>query len=244
MEVKVETPVFEGPLELLIYLIRKREVSIYDIPIAEITEEFLNYIYTMQELNIPLASEFLLMAATLARIKSEYLIPREEEEDPRKELVQIIEEYLKSKRAAKELERLEERALRYLPHDPSDLIFQFQEKVKIANTVQELQRAFREVLERKFLPKIKIGLKLSSESFKVSEKVEEIRGLLKKSYLLKFSSFIERSSCKLEAITYFLAVLELCKLGEASTFTDGEEIFISRVIPLKKEDRRVLTVSS
>ncbi|WP_456341733.1 segregation and condensation protein A [Thermovibrio sp.] len=244
MEVKVETPVFEGPLELLIYLIRKREVSIYDIPIAEITEEFLNYIYTMQELNIPLASEFLLMAATLARIKSEYLIPREEEEDPRKELVQIIEEYLKSKRAAKELERLEERALRYLPHDPSDLIFQFQEKVKIANTVQELQRAFREVLERKFQPKIKIGLQLSSESFKVSEKVEEIRGLLKKNYLLKFSSFIERSSCKLEAITYFLAVLELCKLGEASTFTDGEEIFISRVIPLKKEDRRVLTVSS
>ncbi|MEO2065896.1 MAG: chromosome segregation protein ScpA, partial [Desulfurobacteriaceae bacterium] len=142
------------------------------------------------------------------------------------------------------LERLEERALRYLPHDPSDLIFQFQEKVKIANTVQELQRAFREVLERKFQPKIKIGLKLSSESFKVSEKVEEIRGLLKKSYLLKFSSFIERSSCKLEAITYFLAVLELCKLGEASTFTDGEEIFISRVIPLKKEDRIVLTVSS
>ncbi|WP_456420179.1 segregation and condensation protein A [Thermovibrio sp.] len=244
MEVKVETPVFEGPLELLIYLIRKREVSIYDIPIAEITEEFLNYIYTMQELNIPLASEFLLMAATLARIKSEYLIPREEEEDPRKELVQIIEEYLKSKRAAKELEKLEERALRYLPHDPSDLIFQFQEKVKIANTVQELQRAFREVLERKFQPKIKIGLQLSSESFKVSEKVEEIRGLLKKNYLLKFSSFIERSSCKLEAITYFLAVLELCKLGEASTFTDGEEIFISRVIPLKKEDRRVLTVSS
>ncbi|MEO2065782.1 MAG: segregation/condensation protein A, partial [Desulfurobacteriaceae bacterium] len=162
MEVKVETPVFEGPLELLIYLIKKREVSIYDIPIADITEEFLNYIYTMQELNIPLASEFLLMAATLARIKSEFLIPREDEEDPRKELVQIIEEYLKSKRAAAELEKLEDRALRYLPHDPSDLIFQFQEKVKIANTVDDLKRAFKEVLERKFKPKIKVGLKLSS----------------------------------------------------------------------------------
>ncbi len=243
MEVKVETPVFEGPLELLIYLIKKREVSIYDIPIAEITQEFLNYIYAMQELNIPLASEFLLMAATLARIKSEYLIPREEEEDPRKELVQIIEEYLKSKRAADELEKLEERAQRYLPHDPGDLIFQFQEKVKIANTVEDLQRAFREVLKRQREPKIKIGLKLSSESFKVSRKVEEIKNLLKKSYLIKFSHLIAKSSCKLEAIAYFLALLELCKLGEASTFTDGEEIFISRVIPLKREEVKILTLS-
>jgi len=243
VEVKVETPIFEGPLELLIYLIKKREVSIYDIPIAEITEEFLNYIYTMQELNIPLASEFLLMAATLARIKSEYLIPREEEEDPRKELVQIIEEYLKSKRAAEELEKLEERALKLLPHDPTDLIFQFQEKIKIANTAQDLQRAFREVLERQSGPKVKIGLNISSETFKVSDKVNEIKKLLNKNYLLKFSDFIKKSSCKLEAITYFLAVLELAKLGEASTFTDGEEIFISRVIPLKKEDRRVLTLS-
>jgi len=244
VEIKVETPIFEGPMELLIYLIKKREVSIYDIPIAEITEEFLNYIYAMQELNIPLASEFLLMAATLARIKSEYLIPGEEEEDPRKELVQIIEEYLKSKRATEELEKLEERALRFLPHDPTDLIFQFQEKVKIANTVEDLQRAFKEVLERKFQPRLKIGLSLSSESFKVSDKVGEIRALLNRNYLLKFSDFIRKSSCKLEAITYFLAVLELSKLGEASTFTDGEEIFISRVIPLKKEDRRVLTLSS
>jgi len=243
MEVKVETPIFEGPLELLIYLIKKREVSIYDIPIAEITEEFLNYIYTMQELNIPLASEFLLMAATLARIKSEYLIPREEEEDPRRELVQIIEEYLKSKRGAEELVKLEERAIKYLPHDPSDLIFQFQEKVKIANTPQDLQRALKEVIERELRPKLKIGLNISSDAFKVPEKMEEIKSSLKRSYILKLSDFIKKSSCKLEAITYFLAILELAKLGEASIFTDGEEIFITRVIPLKREDRRVLTLS-
>jgi len=146
MNIRIETETFEGPLDLLVYLIKKREVSIYDIPIAEITEEFLDYIYTMQELNIPLASEFLLMAATLARIKSEYLIPREESEDPRKELVQIIEEYLKSKKAAKELEKLEEEALKCYPHDPSELIFQFQEKIKIANTVTDLQKAFQNIL--------------------------------------------------------------------------------------------------
>ncbi|WP_456455895.1 segregation and condensation protein A [Thermovibrio sp.] len=243
MEIRVETPVFEGPLELLLYLIKKREVSIYDIPISEITDEFLNYICTMQELNIPLASEFLLMAATLAKIKSQYLIPKEEKEDPREELVQIIEEYLRSKRAAKELERLEEEALKFYPHDPSDLIFRFQEKVKIANTVDDLKEAFRRVLERKFRPKIKVGLRLSGESFKVSEKVNEIRAMLKRNYLLRFSLLLEKSSCKLEAITYFLALLELSKLGEASTFTDGKELFISRVIPLKREEVKLLTVS-
>ncbi len=243
MEIRVETPVFEGPLDLLLYLIRKREVSIYDIPISEITEEFLNYIYTMQELNIPLASEFLLMAATLAKIKSQYLIPQEEEEDPRKELVQIIEEYLRSKKAAKELERLEEEALKFHPHDPSDLIFQFQEKVKIANTVEDLKWAFKNVLERKLRPKIRVGLKLSGESFKISDKVNEIKAFLRRNYILKFSSLLEKSSCKLEAITYFLALLELSKQGEASTFTDGKELFISRVIPLKREEVKLLTLS-
>ncbi len=242
MVIKVETPVFEGPLDLLIYLIKKREVNIYDIPIAEITEEFLNYIYRMQELNIPLASEFLLMAATLARIKSEYLIPREEEEDPRKELVQIIEEYLKSKKAAQELEKLEEEAAKYLKHDPSDLIFQFQDKIKIANTVEDLKEALVRIFERKRPKKLKIGLTLSSESFKVSDKVEEIKNLMRENYLIPFSKLLKRSSCKLEAITYFLAVLELAKLGEIATFTDGEEIFISRIFPLNRSVK--LTVAS
>lgn len=242
MAIKVETPVFEGPLDLLIYLIKKREVSIYDIPIAEITEEFLNYIYQMQELNIPLASEFLLMAATLARIKSEYLIPREEEKDPRRELVQIIEEYLKSKKAAEELEKLEEKEARFFKHNPSDLIFQFQEKVKIANTVEDLKNAFQNILERKKTKRLKVGIKLSSESFKVSDKIEEIRSLMKERYLLPFSDLIKRSSCRLEAITYFLALLELSKLGEITTFTDGEELFISRVFPLNRSVK--LTVAT
>ncbi|WP_163327977.1 segregation and condensation protein A [Desulfurobacterium thermolithotrophum] len=232
MNLKVETPVFEGPLDLLIYLIRKREVSIYDIPIAEITEEFLNYIYSMQELNIPLASEFLLMAATLAKIKSEVLIPREEEEDPRKTIVQIIEEYLKSKKAAKELEKLEEKASRYFTNDPSDLVFQFQEKIKIANTVEDLKKAFENLLTKDFQPKIKVGINLSSEAFKVSSKIEEIKALMKEKYLIPFSKFVKKSSSKLELITYFLAVLELSKLGEISTFTDGEEIFISRLFKI------------
>ncbi len=233
MEIRVETPVFEGPLDLLVYLIEKRDLSIYDIPIAEITEEFLNYIYTMQELNIPLASEFLLMAATLARIKSEYLIPKDESEDPRKELVQIIEEYLKSKEAAKHLEKLEEEALKSYTHDPSDLIFQFQDRIKISNTVNDLKEAFRRVLEgRQKNGRVRIGIKISSETFKVSDKIDEIRKEMKEKYLIPFTEFLKRSSCKIELITYFLAVLELVRLGDITTFTDGKEIFISRFFPL------------
>ena len=239
MNIKVETEVFEGPLDLLVYLIRKREVSIYDIPIAEITEEFLNYIYSMQELNIPLASEFLVMAATLAKIKSELLIPREDDEDPGKTIVQIIEEYLKSKRAAKELERLEEKASKYFTNDPSDLIFQFQDKIKIANTVEDLKRAFENILTEKFQPQIKVGINISSEAFKVPVKMEEIRFLMKEKYLIPFSDFVEKSSCKLELITYFLAILELSKIGEISTFTDGEEIFISRLFEISLNNIRL-----
>ena len=235
MEIRVETPVFEGPLDLLIYLIKKREVSIYDIPISEITEEFLRYIYTMQELNIPLASEFLLMAATLAKIKSEYIIPREEDSDPRRELVQIIEEYLKSKRGAELLEKLEDEASKSFTHDPSDLILQLQDKVKILNTAEDLKRAFEGILERSSKERrVKIKLRISGEAFKVSDKVREIREEMKRKYLVPFSEFVKRSSCKLELITYFLALLELSRLGEISTFTDGEEIYISRVVPLKQ----------
>ncbi len=238
MEIRVETPVFEGPLDLLVYLIKKRDLSIYDIPIAEITEEFLNYIYTMQELNIPLASEFLLMAATLARIKSEYLIPKEESEDPRRELVQIIEEYLKSKEAAKKLEKLEEEALKSFTHDPSDLVFQFQDRIKISNTVNDLKEAFKRVLEReKRKNKFKIGIRISSETFKVSDKIEEIKNEMKEKYLIPFTEFLRKSSCKVELITYFLAILELSRLGEITTFTDGEEIFISRLFPLNRSTK-------
>lgn len=233
MKVKVDTPAFEGPLDLLVYLIKKREVSIYDIPIAEITEEFLNYIYNMEELNIPLTSEFIVIAATLVRIKSEFLIPREDNEDPRREIVQIIEEYLKSKRAAEKLENLEENALKYFTNDPSDLIFQFQDKIRIANTVEDLKQALENVLTKQFQPRFKVGIRISSDSFKVSEKMDEIQSLMKERYLIPFSDFVKKSSCRLEVITYFLAILELSRVGEISTFTDGKEILISRLFRLR-----------
>jgi len=235
MSIKVETEVFEGPIDLLIHLIRKREVSIYDIPISEITEEFLSYIETMQNLNIHVAGEFILMAATLAKIKSEFLIPKEEVQDPRKELVRVIEDYLKFKKAGRELEELESKALRYYPHDPSALVFQFQERVRIANTPEDLGRAFERLLIKDMPFQPKAGIRFSAETFRIPDKMEEIRLCMNGKCLLRFSVFVRKSSCRLEAITYFLALLELSKRGEVATFTDGEEIFISKVFDIGKE---------
>ena len=238
--IRVETPVFEGPYELLIYLVKKREISVYDISVYEITKDFLDYIFKSQELNIPLASEFVFMSAILARIKSEYLLSDEEgKERAKKKLVQLIEEYLKTKERTKLLESLEEKASAFFTNDPSDLIFQFQEKVKIANTLEDLKTAYEKVRIRGH-ERPKPGINLSSESFRVSDKMEEIRGLLSRKILLKFSEFAKVSSCKLELIVYFLAILELAKLGELATFTDGEELFITGVFKLgeKGEVRR------
>ncbi|WP_457568592.1 segregation and condensation protein A [Desulfurobacterium sp.] len=228
---RVDLELFEGPLELLIYLIKKREVSIYDIPISEITEEFLNYIETMQELNIPLASEFLVMAATLAKIKSEMLIPREKDYDPRKAIVQAIEEYLKIKKGVKKLEELENTAAESFTNNTADIVFQFQDKIKIANTPEDLKEALINLLE-KSEPEIKTRISLNSEKFKVSTKIEKIRKILKKKNLIKFSELTGKTTCKLETIVYFLAILELCKTGEIAVYQEENDIVISRICKL------------
>ncbi|SNR82189.1 segregation and condensation protein A [Desulfurobacterium atlanticum] len=228
---RVDIEVFEGPLDLLIYLIRKKDVSIYDIPISEITEEFLNYIETMKELNIPLASEFIVMAATLAKIKSEMLIPRDDDYDPRKAIVQAIEEYLKIKKGVKKLEELENIQAEKFSNNPADIVFQFQDKIKIDNTVEDLKNALISLLERKE-EKPPIGISLNSEKFKVSVKIEYLRKVLNKKDVILFSELSEKASCKLEVIVYFLAILELCKMGEAAVCQQGEEIVVSKVCKL------------
>jgi len=237
MEIKVETPVFEGPLDLLIYLIKKKELSIYDISVSEITEEFLNYVKSMGNLNISFAAEFLYMASVLAKIKSECLIPRENEEKSQgKELVRIIEAYLKSKKAAEILEKLEDEAFKSFTHDPSELLLQFQDRLKIANTAYDLKRAYESVLERRTAKgTTEVKVNLSQDSYRVQDKVEEIRFLMKEKPVFRFFELAERSSSKLELITYFLAVLELSRLGELSTYCNGRDIVICKLYPVKEK---------
>src|SRR5690606_4106514 len=133
MQYNVKIDAFEGPLDLLLHLINRLEIDIYDIPVAEITEQYLFYIHTMKELQLDIASEYLVMAATLLAIKSKMLLPKHEdeqledeigmemEEDPRDELVERLVEYRKYKEAAEDLKELEQERGLMFTKPPSDL---------------------------------------------------------------------------------------------------------------------------
>ena len=125
---KVKLEVFEGPLDLLMHLIEKSQINIYDIPIAIITKQYLDYLEQMQEFNVEIASDFLLMAATLLQIKSRILLPRvvrtesQEEEDPRQELVDKLIEYRKFKEVSSQLETLADKHSQYLFRKPEKVL--------------------------------------------------------------------------------------------------------------------------
>ena len=141
MQYNVKIDAFEGPLDLLLHLINRLEIDIYDIPVSEMTEQYLLYIHAMKELQLDLASEFLVMAATLLAIKSKMLLPKHEEEmldenfdidleeDPREELVERLIEYRKYKEAAGDLKSLEEERGLMFTKPPSDLSDLAKEKI-------------------------------------------------------------------------------------------------------------------
>ncbi|MGA1730379.1 MAG: segregation and condensation protein A, partial [Steroidobacteraceae bacterium] len=143
---------FEGPLDLLLYLIRRQNLDVLDIPIAEITRQYMDYILVMQELDLVLAGEYLLMAAMLAEIKSRMLLPRPasetgEEEDPRAELVRRLQEYERFKRAAEDVDRLP-RLERDVFQASAELVDRRVVKLLPEVTLKEMLLAFREVVQR------------------------------------------------------------------------------------------------
>lgn len=210
----VELPIYEGPLDLLLFLVHKNELDVYDIPIAAITEEYLDYIRLMDELNIALAGEFFVMAATLMEIKSAMMLPRgkppdEYEEDPRAALVQQLLEYKKYREAAEELGELAEaRARRFpvggdgdnLPRDPAGNV-----------SVFALIDAFRDVLKRTVIPDVLVP---SDEGPSVEEQLGFIRAKFAGCARLRFRDLFDPGP-KITIIVTFLALLELLKSGEA-----------------------------
>ncbi len=220
MSYKVRLEVFEGPLDLLLYLIRKDEINIYDIPIAKITEQYLEYLNLMQLLDLKLAGEFLVMASTLLQIKSKMLLPPEEREgeeeeelDPRAELVQRLLEYKKFKEAAGYLEKLENaQSLTFKRKVASgSLDIPEQEEVYFEASLFDLIAAFSKIL--KTVPK-KEFLKIIKDEFTVERKVHDLLHLLVGKPVLYFSQLFERAKSKVEIIVTFLAVLELIRLKE------------------------------
>lgn len=217
MTYKVKLEVFEGPLDLLLYLIKKDEIDIYDIPIANITDQYLEYMDLMRMLDLNIAGEFLVMAATLMHIKSRMLLPpdeqpQEEEEiqDPRAELVKKLLEYKKFKEAAGQLQNMEAKRKELFIRQPQE--GPEQENVEYFEaSLFDLISAFSVVLKE--VPKQKF-YQIIKDEVTVEEKVHYIFHLLVTKPVLYFVNLFREARSKMEIVTTFLAVLELIRLKE------------------------------
>ncbi len=214
-EVRLEN-VFEGPMDLLVYLIQKNEVDIYDIPIAFITDQYLGYLELMKALSIDVAGDFLLMAATLTQIKSKMLLPAspldgEEGEDPRMEITRPLMEYLKMKAAAEELSARDLLGESIFSRQPSsaELSAAPQER-EIKAGLFELIHAFSRVLERISADH---RIDLSEERISIKDRITELIELLEVQGSAAFGDLFPKNAVKPEMIVTFLAILEMAKLG-------------------------------
>ena len=205
---------FEGPLDLLLYLIRRQNLDILDIPIAAITKQYIGYIEMMQELRFELAAEYLVMAAILAEIKSRLLLPRppinpDEEADPRAELVRRLQEYERFKKAAEDIEalpRMERDTCAVSVHVPERKIAVVPPEVEL----RELLLAFRDVLNRADLF---VSHQIRREPLSVRQKMTEVLDALSSGEFREFSSLFVSGEGRLGVVVCFLALLELGKAG-------------------------------
>lgn len=229
--IPVKLEVFEGPLDLLLHLIEKNKVDIYDIPIVLITEQYLDYVRQMDARDMDVMSEFLVMAATLVRIKSKMLLPPEEEEeeeyeDPRQELVERILEYKMYKYASFELKDRQMDAGRMLFKEPSipDEIKDFKEDVPIEEllsdvTLAKLQSIFDSVM-RKQVEKIdpirsKFG-EIEKEEISLEEHIVFLEDYARTHRTFSFRRILENGRGKTYVIVTFLGILEMMKMGKLS----------------------------
>lgn len=222
-EYQVKLDIFEGPLDLLLYLIERAEIDIYDIPIAYITEEYLAYLRTIELLDLYYAGDFLVMASTLMQIKARMLLPRppeplveedEEEEDPRRELVERLLEYKKVKEAAAALREQEEKWLRVYYRTGGDFPDREEEKPSdpLGGEVSlwDLIQAFRSILES-FTPRLEVeGMPAEEES--VQDRMEEIMERLSRQPKVYFRALFSGLATKKSMVTCFLALLELIRM--------------------------------
>lgn len=213
---QIKLEVFEGPMDLLMHLIEKDKLDIYDIPIARITEQYLEYLRRMETFNIEIASEFLVMAATLLQIKSRMLLPKppamaetsDEEVDPRQELVNRLVEYRRFKEVSQALGELMEQREHFFTRLPQ--VFDLPQPLPEGLQLEALIRAFAIVWESS----IDDGFALvNREEFSVQDKMQDIIHLLYKANgPLEFNQVMIRKGTRSEVIAAFLALLELIKL--------------------------------
>ena len=224
---------FAGPLDLLLFLIRQEQANIFDIPVAKITNEYLNYIRLMKSLDIAVAADFLVMAATLIEIKSKMLLPRdplaasdaEEFEDPRKELVDQLLEYEKFKSAA---HMLYERSTVEQAVFKRGAIESDDNNAEISATVFDLLTVFQKIVVRH---KEEVSLEIEREEISLSDMIRTLRKRIFAELELNLLTFFEEMHTRRELVTAFMAVLEIVrtdevKLVQKATFGD---IFLKKV---------------
>jgi len=206
--------IFEGPMDLLVHLIKKNEVDIYDIPIAMITEQYLTYLEWLKSMNIDFAGDFLVMAATLAHIKSRMLLPtvsdEDDDEDPRMEIARPLAEYLQLKSAAEELSHralLGENTFVRQPAEVRNLVPRDEEFIKIG--LFELIDAFQQILKNISAEE---RLELTSDSISVKDRISELVDLFEEKKSLTFDELFAGAPNKSDVIITFLAILEMVKL--------------------------------
>lgn len=228
-DIRIRLQAFEGPLDLLVHLIRKHQVNVYDIPIALVTEQYLEYLDLMQELNLDVASEFLVMAATLIHIKSRMLLPRpdpaqedlEAEEDPRDALVRRLLEHQKFKAAAELLhERETVRSAQWTrPDSRVEEIAGEEYEPELEVDLFSLLSAFKLVLQR---ARERPPLALPPAQLSIETRIDQMLGRLSETEACGFEDLFEDAASRADMIVTFLALLEMIRLKLIRVFQSGQ----------------------
>ena len=244
MGIDIKINVFEGPLDLLLHLIEKNKVDIYDIPISEITSQYLSYIQQMEKEDLDVMSEFLVMAATLLKIKAKMLLPgkeEEEEKDPREELVRRLIEYKIYKYASLQLKQREMTAEKSFFRSPDipPQILAYKEDVDPSEilsdvTLQRLSEVFSFVMKKrqqKVDPIRSEFGQIKQEEIKLEDKITEVMNYIEKYRNIKFYDLLDEQETKEVLIVTFLSILELMKVGKISVRQEdiGDDIYIQAV---------------
>ena len=252
MGIPVKLQVFEGPLDLLLHLIDKNKIDIYDIPIVEITDQYLEYIQQMQREDLNIMSEFMVMAATLLDIKCRMLLPKEvdeegQEEDPREELVQQLLEYKMYKYMSYELrDRMGEASMMAYksPTLPPEVLA-YREPVDTEEllgdlTLEKMHTIFKSILRRqedKVDPIRSQFGEIQQEEVSLPEKMNDVEAYARKHRHFSFRSLLKRQCSKVQLVVTFLAILELMKVGKIRI--SQEHIFDDIIIDSLQSEEQV-----
>ena len=245
MPVSIKVTNFEGPFDLLLHLIKKNKMNIYDINIVEITNQYLEYLRDMREMDLEMTSEFIVIAATLIEIKSKYLLPKnkedistEDEYDVEKELMDKLVEYRKYKVIAENLKVMEQETGIMISKKP-EIIEENNQNAKEVDflkniTIFDLHNLYNSLMEKyknKMNTDIIVNKEILIDEYKIEDKMEELKQKLNQFGKIHFTNLIYGYSSKIEVIVMFLALLELIKIRSVRVFQESnfKAIYLERV---------------